>query len=165
MNWNFDLEEALARCRYLGGPANQQALLTLLRRTQMPAVLIEAGFINNEEDNALFDEQLEEIAGALGVKCSFLAAIVRRYPSLRLAGAAHRLELCGGPNCSKAGLTQFVEKTYDVRPGGVSTQGNFSYHISGCQRSCRNGPCASWDGTQHTGVTPEHIRAWVAGKL
>ena len=40
-----------------------------------------------------------------------------------------------------------------------------SYHISGCQRSCRNGPCASWDGTQHTGVTPERIRAWVAGKL
>ena len=58
-----------------------------------------------------------------------------------------------------------VEKTYDVRPGGVSTRGNFSYHISGCQRSCRNGPCASWDGTQHTGVTPERIRAWVAGKL
>ncbi len=39
--------------------------LVVLRRTQMPAVLIEAGFINNEEDNALFDEQLEEIAGAI----------------------------------------------------------------------------------------------------
>ena len=34
MNWNFDLEEALARCRYLGGPADQQALLTLLREVQ-----------------------------------------------------------------------------------------------------------------------------------
>ncbi len=38
--------------------------LVVLRRTQMPAVLIEAGFINNEENNALFDEQLEEIARA-----------------------------------------------------------------------------------------------------
>ena len=57
------------------------------------------------------------------MKCSFLAAIVRRYPSLRLAGAAHRLELCGGPNCSKAGLTQFVEKTYDVWVTGYTPGG------------------------------------------
>ncbi|WP_434311659.1 N-acetylmuramoyl-L-alanine amidase [Hominifimenecus sp. rT4P-3] len=39
--------------------------LVVLRRTEMPAVLIEAGFINNEKDNALFDEKLEEIAGAI----------------------------------------------------------------------------------------------------
>ncbi len=152
MNWNFNLEEALARCRYLGGPADQQALLTLLREVQEHC------------GGTLPQAVLEEIACALEVKRSFLAAIVRRYPSLRLAGAAHRLELCGGPNCSKAGLIRFVEETYDVKPGGVSVRGNFSFHISGCQRSCGTGPCALWDGTRYTGVTPEHIRAWVSGK-
>lgn len=39
--------------------------LVVLRRTKMPAVLIEAGFINNSEDNALFDEQFEAIAQAI----------------------------------------------------------------------------------------------------
>ncbi len=39
--------------------------LVVLRRTEMPAVLIEAGFLNNEGDNALFDRQLDAIAGAI----------------------------------------------------------------------------------------------------
>lgn len=36
--------------------------LVVLRRSQMPAVLVETGFINNEEDNRLFDEQFDQIA-------------------------------------------------------------------------------------------------------
>ena len=36
--------------------------LTVLRRTRMPAVMVEAGFINNDQDNQLFDERFEEIA-------------------------------------------------------------------------------------------------------
>lgn len=36
--------------------------LVVLKRTQMPAVLIEAGFIDNEQDNAKFDDRFDEIA-------------------------------------------------------------------------------------------------------
>lgn len=36
--------------------------LVVLRRTKMPAVLIEAGFINNEEDNRTFDENFNMLA-------------------------------------------------------------------------------------------------------
>lgn len=36
--------------------------LVVLRRTKMPAVLIEAGFLNNDGDNALFDQTEDEIA-------------------------------------------------------------------------------------------------------
>lgn len=36
--------------------------LVVLKRTKMPAVLVEAGFINNDKDNALFDEKFNEIA-------------------------------------------------------------------------------------------------------
>lgn len=36
--------------------------LAVLRRTKMPAVLIEAGFINSDRDNEQFDSQFDEIA-------------------------------------------------------------------------------------------------------
>lgn len=36
--------------------------LVVLRRTSMPAVLVEAGFLNHEKDNTLFDEKLDAIA-------------------------------------------------------------------------------------------------------
>lgn len=39
--------------------------LILLRRSEMPAVLVEAGFIDNPSDNAVFDSRFEEIAGAI----------------------------------------------------------------------------------------------------
>ena len=39
--------------------------LAVLRRSRMPAVLIETGFIDNEADNQKFDEEFEEIAAAI----------------------------------------------------------------------------------------------------
>lgn len=39
--------------------------LVVLRRTQMPALLIETGFLNNTKDNQLFDEKFDEIAHAI----------------------------------------------------------------------------------------------------
>ena len=39
--------------------------LVVLRRTKMPALLIETGFINSDEDNQLYDEKQEEIAQAI----------------------------------------------------------------------------------------------------
>ncbi len=39
--------------------------LVVLRRTTMPSVLIEAGFLNNDQDNAMFDEKFDEIAQAI----------------------------------------------------------------------------------------------------
>lgn len=39
--------------------------LVVLKRTKMPAVLIEVGFINSDTDNRLFDENFEDIALAI----------------------------------------------------------------------------------------------------
>lgn len=39
--------------------------LTVLRRTEMPAVLVEAGFLDNDIDNILFDSKFDEVAKAI----------------------------------------------------------------------------------------------------
>ena len=39
--------------------------LVVLRRTTMPSVLVEAGVLTNEKDNAMFDEKFDEIAQAI----------------------------------------------------------------------------------------------------
>lgn len=39
--------------------------LVVLKRTQMPAVLVEVGFINSDTDNQLFDDNFEAIARAI----------------------------------------------------------------------------------------------------
>ncbi len=39
--------------------------LVVLKRTNMPAILLETGFINNASDNNLFDERFDEIAEAI----------------------------------------------------------------------------------------------------
>ena len=39
--------------------------LVVLNSTEMPAVLVEVGFINTDSDNVIFDEQFDEIAFAI----------------------------------------------------------------------------------------------------
>lgn len=44
---------------------NERQELVVLNRSQMPAVLLEVGFINTDEDNRLFDERFDEVAQAI----------------------------------------------------------------------------------------------------
>ena len=56
--------------------------LVVLRRTNMPAVLLELGFINNDADNRIFDDQFNEMADAIvrGIEESIpLAPQARQY--------------------------------------------------------------------------------------
>lgn len=39
--------------------------LAVLRRTKMPALLVEAGFLDSQTDNQLFDERFDEVAEAI----------------------------------------------------------------------------------------------------
>lgn len=44
---------------------NERPDLAVLRRTYMPAVLVEVGFINNDQDNALLDQKFYQVANAI----------------------------------------------------------------------------------------------------
>ena len=59
------INENLQAIGFINHGVNERTNLVVLNRTQMPAILIEAGFINNDSDNALFDSRFQEIAQAI----------------------------------------------------------------------------------------------------
>ena len=60
---NINQELARAGFRNLG--ISERPGLIVLRRTQMPAVLVEAGFLDNPNDNRFFDQNFNTIANAI----------------------------------------------------------------------------------------------------
>lgn len=60
-----NINSALERTGYANLGVNERPGLVVLRRTQMPAVLVEAGFLDNEADNRLFDQNFNAIAQAI----------------------------------------------------------------------------------------------------
>ena len=96
MDWNFD--EALTYYRGQGAPADQNALKNLLSEIQQ------------ENAGRIPAWTLPRIADAYGIRESFLSAVIKRFPSLKLETGSHLLELCGGSGCCKRGhLCEFVE--------------------------------------------------------
>lgn len=126
MSWNLD--EAIAHYKNQGAPRDQNALTGLMREVQL----------NNSGRIPLYT--LESIAKAYGIKNSFLLAVIKRIPSLRLADT-HCLEICAGPNCSKhATLADFIEKAFDAKSN------KFTLKYVPCMHLCRKGPNIKWDG-------------------
>ena len=138
MNW--DIQEAISYYKAQGAPADQNAVVNLLREVQ------------EESGGRIPRSVLPEIADGLNTKEGLLLALIRRYPSLRLADT-HTLELCGGPNCPrKAPLAAFVEKTWGPNPA------KFTVKQVPCMRMCGKGPNIRWDGRLYHGADEALLR-------
>lgn len=127
----WELNEAITYYKSQGAPSDQTALVNLLKEVQ------------SENGSSVPVYTLEPMAVALGVKTSFLEAVIRRIPSLRL-GDTHVLEICGGPNCSKrASLADWalVHRSEKIR-----------VKIVPCMRQCGKGPNIRFDGTLYNGA-------------
>ena len=60
-----EINEQLETIGFVNLGVKARPNLVVLRKTEMPAVLVEVGFINSDIDNRLFDENFEEIAQAI----------------------------------------------------------------------------------------------------
>lgn len=124
MNWN--LEEAIQYYKKQGAPADQSAVISLLREVQQ------------ENSGSIPQYTLAPIAQGLGTKESLLQAIIRRIPSLRLANT-HCLEICSGPNCGRhTALADMAESL--CRGKAVAIK------YVPCMRMCAQGPNIRFDG-------------------
>lgn len=68
----------------------KQSDFHVLRETACPAVLIEAGFIDTEEDNRLFDEHFDELAAGIAAGCLRLVGITDPAQPLPTTGEAEQ---------------------------------------------------------------------------
>lgn len=57
-----EINEQLETIGFVNLGVNARPNLVVLKRTDMPAVLVEVGFVNSNVDNALFDENFQTIA-------------------------------------------------------------------------------------------------------
>ena len=134
----FDLQEAVAYYKKQGAPADQTALVGLLKELQA-------------EFGGIDPAHITQAAELLGTKESLLLALVRRMPSLRLTDR-HVLELCAGPNCGKAvELAALAEKLCAEKPG-------VTLRFRGCMRQCGKGPNLKWDGQIYNRADAELLK-------
>lgn len=137
------MEEILTYYRKQGAPGDQTALVNLLKEVQA-------------EYGALPQWAVGKIAESYGIKESFLLAIIKRIPSLRLQDT-HLLELCAGPNCGKhTALAAAAEKL--CKEKGIPLK------FIGCQRMCGKGPNLKWDGKLYHKATEELLRKLINEK-
>ena len=139
MSW--DVNEAIAYYRRQGAPGDQNALRNLLAEIQ------------SEHGGAIPQYLLQTVAEGLGVKESFLAAIIRRIPSLRLADQ-HLLEICAGPNCSRKGKLAQLAEQY---------RGKLEIRLVPCMRQCGKGPNLRFDGRLYNGADAQLLARLIDG--
>ena len=133
MTW--DLDEALNHYKTLGAPADQSALISLLREIQL------------ELGGSIPVSAVSSVSQAYQIKEALVLALIRRIPSLHLSDR-HCLELCAGPNCGKStALAVCAEK--------LQKQYGFTLKYVPCMRLCGKGPNIRWDGTLHHRVTED----------
>ena len=135
----MELEKIVEYYRKQGAPTDQSALVALLKEVQA------------EQGGSLNKAALAEIAQDLSVKESFLEAVVKRMPSLRLSNQ-HLLEICGGPNCGKhRALSQYAARNLEGKPG-------LTVKYVPCMRMCGKGPNIRWDGKVYHGADEALLR-------
>ena len=131
------MKELLDYYRRQGAPGDQTALVNLLKELQ-------------QTHGAVPKWAVAEIAECYQIKESYLLAVVKRIPSLRLQDT-HLLELCAGPNCGKhTALAAEAEKLCKLK--GVTLK------YMGCQRMCGKGPNVKFDGKLYHKATVEMLR-------
>lgn len=69
----YNINTRLEQVGFENHGINEQTNFVVLNKTQMPAVLVEVGFINTDADNRLFDERFDEIAQ--GIADGILATV------------------------------------------------------------------------------------------
>ena len=90
-----EINEQLETVGFVDLGGKERPNLVVLKRTRMPAVLVEAGFINSDTDNELFDSNFQDIAQAIatGVLDTLENAGVLKEPETPVEQTKYRIQV------------------------------------------------------------------------
>ena len=112
------INEELEKLGFQNLGIEERTGLVVLRQTEMPAVLIETGFIDHDKDNRIFDGRFDEIAEAIA------GAVEQTVPLTQNAASQERRD-DGDCDCGESQRKENV--VYGVEAGrfGYHTTANF----------------------------------------
>ena len=108
--------------------------------------------------------QQREAARVCGVPESLIAALVKRYPSLREADYRHEITACSGERCRAKGAAAVLDalrRELGIESQGLSADGMFFLRTQNCLKHCGTAPSLLIDGELLPRVTPEQIPALI----
>ena len=125
----WDANEAIAYYKSQGAPGDQSALVGLLREAQQAHGGVIPAYLP------------AEAARCYGVKESYILAVIKRIPSLRLSDRSV-LEICCGNSCGRknAVLLDHAQQNWGAK---------LEIRQSGCMRMCGKGPNIRLNGQIH----------------
>lgn len=124
-----NITDNLAKLGFQNLGIEERPNLVVLRRTNMPAALIEVGFINNDADNRILDNRFDEIAQGIA------DGILETLRENKLASTAVATP---PPN---AGSMNPSQPPYEEMQGNETMQGNPERMDGNISRRSNNCPC------------------------
>lgn len=140
---NLRVGEILKFYERQGKPAEQEEILFALREIQ-------------EVLGCIPKAVQEEASLRLGVKPSFLAAFVKKYPEFKEVSEKYEIQVCTGPSCGAGKALEILRAVEAAGKQKEREQGISVKIVKGrCTRQCGKGPNLKINGVLHHHMTPE----------
>ena len=134
------------------GDRSQETLVAFLRETQ-------------EIFGCVPNWSQEEIERVMGIKHTYLQAILKRYSSIRGEAGPCELVICTGPNCSRKGSRQLYQAVKTMCEDHPELESKLTVRTTGCLRQCRTAPNCKLDGVLCQEMTVEKLKENLKGSF
>jgi len=115
-----------------------------------------------EEYNYLPKDALKRVARRLGVPLSRVYSVANFYKAFSLTPRGrHLIQVCLGTACHVRGgdkILEQIQRLLDVKPGGTTSDRQFSLEIVHCLGACALGPIVVVDGEYHGRMTVGKVK-------
>ena len=151
-----------------GGDKRFKMLDAAMRRQQFqPDALLEVLHAAQELFGFLSDEVLRHVAHGLKLPASRVYGVATFYNLFTLKPkGAHTCTVCMGTACYVKGAGEVLsalERTYGIKAGGTTRDGQLSVAVARCVGSCSIAPAVVFDAEAVGQQTPASVLARVRG--
>lgn len=147
MDAERQFEEALEHYRNIRNSGGQELIVELMRETQ-------------ELFGCVTVERQGQIARAMDTTPAVIAAIIKRFPSLKGEAFRYRVTVCTGPRCSQKGAAEILraaKEALGINPGEATRDGLFLLDTQNCLKKCGTAPNLRVGNDYYPRVSPEDV--------